>query len=74
LHAYSGQEGNVKRNLLVHAELANLDKLIAGVLVPMEEVAEMKSGEKRISKRKFFPVMCLYGCPNIPSATRICGI
>lgn len=66
LHAYSGQEGNVKRNLLVHAEQSGLKELIGGILVPMEEVAEIKSGEKKVSKRKFFPGYVLVQLPEHP--------
>jgi transcriptional antiterminator NusG len=66
LHAYSGQEGNVRKNLLMQAELDGLDDLIGGVLVPMEQVAEIKGGEKRISKRKFFPGYVLVRLPEHP--------
>lgn len=66
IHAYSGQEGNVKRNLLVHAEQAGLQDLIGAILVPMEEVAEIKSGEKKISRRKFFPGYVLIRLPDHP--------
>lgn len=55
LHAYSGQEGSVRRNLWTAVEQEGLDEHIGAILVPMEEVAEVKSGEKKISKRKFFP-------------------
>jgi transcriptional antiterminator NusG len=55
LHAYSGQEANVMKNLLVHAELAGIRDLIGQVLVPVEEVAEIRSGEKKVSKRKSYP-------------------
>jgi transcription termination/antitermination protein NusG len=66
LHAYSGQEGNVRKNLLVQAEQEGLEDLIGGVLVPMEQVAEIKGGEKRISKRKFFPGYVLVRLPEHP--------
>jgi transcription termination/antitermination protein NusG len=66
IHAYSGQEGNVKKHLEVNASLAGLSDLFAGILVPMEEVAEIKSGEKRISKRKFFPGYVLVRLPVHP--------
>ena len=66
LHAYSGQEANVKRNLQVHAEQANLTDVVGEILVPMEEVAEIKSGEKKISKRKFFPGYVLVQLPEHP--------
>jgi len=66
LHAYSGQEANVKRNLLAQAEQAGLDTLLSVVFVPMEEVVDMKSGEKKISKRKFFPGYVLVRLPEHP--------
>ena len=66
LHAYSGQEGNVKKNLLIHAEKENIADLFGQILIPMEEVAEFKSGEKKISKRKFFPGYVLVQLPPHP--------
>ncbi len=66
LHAYSGQEGAVKKNLLANAQQEGLEHLIQEILVPMEEVAEIKSGEKRISKRKFFPGYVLVRLPEHP--------
>ena len=66
IHAHSGQEGNVKKNLLRLAEQEGLSDLLVGVLVPMEEVAEIRSGEKKISKRKFFPGYVLVRLPEHP--------
>lgn len=66
IHAHSGQEGNVRKSLLLHAEQEGIEHLIANVLVPMEEVAEFKSGEKRISKRKYFPGYVLIQLPENP--------
>ncbi|MDQ1256775.1 MAG: transcription termination/antitermination protein NusG [Candidatus Hydrogenedentes bacterium] len=66
IHALSGQEGTVKKNLLVLAEQAGLGDLLSNVLVPMEEVAEIKSGQKRVSKRKFFPGYVLIQLPEHP--------
>lgn len=66
VHAYSGQEANVKKNLLIHAEQGGLKDLIGDILVPMEEVAEIKSGEKKISRRKFFPGYVLVQLPVHP--------
>lgn len=66
IHAHSGQEGAVKKNLQVLAEQKELSDLIANVLVPMEEVAEIKSGQKKISKRKFFPGYVLVQLPEHP--------
>ena len=66
IHAHSGQEGSVRRQLLALAEQSNLSHLINNVFVPMEEVAEYKSGEKKISKRKFFPGYVLVQLPEHP--------
>ena len=66
LHAYSGQEGSVRKNLLRHAELAGLTPMITDIFVPMEQVAEIKSGEKKISKRKLLPGYVLIRLPEHP--------
>lgn len=66
LHAHTGQEAAVKRNLVVHAQQTNLADLFGEILVPMEEVAEIKAGEKRISKRKYFPGYVLIQLPEHP--------
>lgn len=66
IHAHSGQEGNVQEALQIRAEQEGLNNLITNVLVPMEEVAEFKSGEKRLSKRKFFPGYVLVQLPEHP--------
>ena len=66
LHSHSGQEANVKKNLTIVAESRGMSDRIANVLVPMEEVAEIKSGQKRISKRKFFPGYVLVQLPEHP--------
>lgn len=66
IHAHSGQEGNVQAALIVKAEQAGMSDSITNVFVPMEEVAEYKSGEKKISKRKFFPGYVLVQLPEHP--------
>ena len=66
IHAHSGQEGNVRKNILVMTEHAGLLDLVTNVLVPMEEVAEIKSGQKKVSKRKFFPGYVLVQLPEHP--------
>jgi len=66
IHAHSGQEGAVKKSIQVLAEQEGLGDLVANVLVPMEEVAEIKSGQKKISKRKFFPGYVLVQLPEHP--------
>lgn len=66
LHAHSGQEGSVKKMLLLGAQQAGQGHLVSNVLVPMEEVAEIRSGQKKISKRKFFPGYVLVQLPEHP--------
>lgn len=66
VHAHSGQEGNVQAALIVKAEQAGLSDSITNVFVPMEEVAEYKSGEKKLAKRKFFPGYVLVQLPEHP--------
>lgn len=55
VHAYSGFEKSVARNLKERIERADMQELFGQILVPVEEVVEMKSGQKNISERKFFP-------------------
>ena len=55
VHAYSGFEKQVKRSLEDRIERAEMQELFGQVLVPTEEVVEMKGGQKRRSDRKFFP-------------------
>jgi len=66
LHVYSGQEANVRKNLQLHAQQEGCGDKIGEILIPMEEVAEIKSGEKKISKRKFFPGYVLVKLPEHP--------
>ena len=55
VHAYSGYEKTVKRTLEDRIKLAGMEDKFGDILVPTEEVVEMKSGQKRKSERKFFP-------------------
>lgn len=55
IHAYSGFEKSVMRTLLERITREGLDHMFGEVLVPTEEVVEMKGGQKRSSERKFFP-------------------
>jgi transcriptional antiterminator NusG len=55
VHAYSGYEKQVKRSLEDRIQRADLEEMFGEVLVPTEEVVEMKGGQKRRSDRKFFP-------------------
>jgi transcriptional antiterminator NusG len=55
LHAYSGFEHQVKRSLEQHIKRAGMEGKFGQILVPTEEVVEMRDGQKRRSERKFFP-------------------
>lgn len=55
VHAYSGFEKKVAAALKERIELHNMQEHFGDVLVPTEEVVEMKGGQKRKSERKFFP-------------------
>ncbi len=55
VHAYSGFEKSVARNLLERIERAGMKDRFGEVLVPVEEVVEMKGGQKKTAERKFFP-------------------
>lgn len=55
VHAYSGFERQVARSLKDRVAFAGLEDRFGEVLVPTEEVVEMKEGKKRRSERKFFP-------------------
>jgi transcriptional antiterminator NusG len=55
VHAYSGFEKSVQRALKERIERAGMQEQFGEILVPVEEVVEMKGGHKSISERKFFP-------------------
>ncbi|MCY4155514.1 MAG: transcription termination/antitermination protein NusG [Gammaproteobacteria bacterium] len=55
VQAYSGYEQNVRRALLERIERSDLKDQFGDILVPTEEVVEMRDGKKRKSDRKFFP-------------------
>jgi len=55
VQAYSGYEKRVASSLKERIELHEMDHLFGEVLVPTEEVVEMRAGQKRKSERKFFP-------------------
>ena len=55
VHAYSGFEKNVARALQERVNLSNHQENFGEILVPTEEVVEVKKGKKRNAERKFFP-------------------
>ena len=55
VHAYSGFENQVKRSLQERVQRFGMQEKFGEILVPMEEVVEMREGQKKRSERKFFP-------------------
>jgi transcriptional antiterminator NusG len=55
VHAYSGMEKAVERNLRERIERSGMHSKFGRILVPTEEVVELKHGKKSVSERRFFP-------------------
>ena len=55
VHAYSGFEKSVAKALAERIERSGMKDRFGEILVPVEEVVEMKGGQKAVSERKFFP-------------------
>jgi len=55
VHAYSGMEKAVERNIQERITRAGMQDKFGRILVPMEEVVEVKNGQKKTTERKFFP-------------------
>jgi transcription termination/antitermination protein NusG len=55
IHAYSGYENYVIRALKERIRVRELEDRFGEIIVPTEEVVEMRAGQKRKSERKFFP-------------------
>src|SRR5579883_2037755 len=55
VHAYSGFEKYVRQALIERIRLDSLEEKFGEILVPTEEVVELRGGQKRKSERKFFP-------------------
>jgi transcriptional antiterminator NusG len=55
VHAYSGMEKAVERNLRERIDRSGMQTKFGRILVPTEEVVEMKNGKKAVTERRFFP-------------------
>ncbi|MFC3053373.1 transcription termination/antitermination protein NusG [Kordiimonas pumila] len=55
IHAYSGFEGKVAAAIREQSVLQGLDALVDEVIVPTEEVIEIRKGKKVTAEKKFFP-------------------
>lgn len=55
VQAFSQYEGRVQKTLHEHIKINKMEEFFGEILVPTEEVVEMRAGQKRKSERKFFP-------------------
>lgn len=55
VHVYSGMEKSVKKALQERIDRAGLENEFGQILVPTEEVIEMRGGQKAVTERRFFP-------------------
>jgi transcriptional antiterminator NusG len=55
VHAYSGMEKAVERNIRERINRAGMQDMFGEILVPTEEVVEIKNGQKKTSERRFYP-------------------
>ncbi|MGL5291839.1 MAG: transcription termination/antitermination protein NusG [Enterovibrio sp.] len=55
VQAFSGFEGRVAKSLKEHIKIHQMEQYFGDILVPTEEVVEMRAGQRRKSERKFFP-------------------
>ncbi len=55
VHAYSGMEKAVERNIQERINRAGMQAKVGRILVPTEEVVEVRNGQKKTTERKFFP-------------------
>lgn len=55
VHTLSGAEEKAKANLEARIKAANLAEVISEVVIPTEQITEVKLGKKKVLERKFFP-------------------
>jgi transcriptional antiterminator NusG len=55
VHTQTGLEAKVKTSLEIKITSQKLQELISQVVIPTEQVSEVRSGRKRVSQRRFFP-------------------
>lgn len=55
VHAYSGMEKSVRKALLERIARSGMQDQFGDILVPTEEVVEVKNGQKAVTERRFFP-------------------
>jgi len=55
IHTQTGQEDRVKAAIESKTKIGEMTEMISQVLIPTEQVSEIKDGKKKLTKRKFFP-------------------
>ena len=55
VHTYSGYEGQVRVSIKERMKSEGFEDMVGDILLPTEQVVEIKGGKKRVSARKFFP-------------------
>ena len=55
VHTQTGSEEKVKTSLDIKITNEGMNELVSKVIIPTEQISEVRSGKKRISARKFFP-------------------
>ena len=55
VHAYSGMEKAVERNIKERIARSGMQEMFGEIMVPTEEVVEIKNGQKKTSQRRFYP-------------------
>jgi transcriptional antiterminator NusG len=83
VHTYSGHENKVKLALEKTVQAQGMEELVSRVIIPTENVTEMKNGKRTISTRKFFPSYILvemdltdeilHVINNTPGVSRLIG-
>jgi transcriptional antiterminator NusG len=84
VHTYSGHENKVKLALEKTVKAQSLEEMVSKVIIPTENVTEMKNGKRTISTRKFFPSYILvemeltddilHVINNTPGVSRLIGV
>ena len=59
VHAYSGMEKAVERNIVERITRSGMQDKFGRILVPTEEVVEMKNGQRKTTERRLFLATCL---------------
>jgi transcriptional antiterminator NusG len=84
VHTYSGHENKVKSALEKTVSLQGLDEAVSRIIIPTENVTEMRNGKRTITTRKFFPSYILVEMDltddtlhiinNTPGVSRMVGV